>query len=110
MFVTGGGNNNTGFSHEGYDRLIREASDEGDVPTRMAKLAAAEGILVEEELPIWPVYYYVSLNMYPEHVTGIPGNILNLIDLKHIKVDRSARAAFLRGRGSPAPVVAAAGR
>ena len=110
MFVTGGGNNNTGWAHAEYDRLIAAAAAEADPEARMEHFRTAERILVEDELPIWPIYYYVSLNMYPEHVTGIPPNILNLIDLKYIKVDARARARYLaRGRAA-APVVMADGR
>lgn len=107
MFVTGGGNNNTGWSNAEYDAAIRAAADEADPARRMEIFRGAEKLLVEDELPIWPIYYYVSLNLYPRHVKGIPPNILNLIDLKYVEVDRAEREAYLRGHGSPGRVVVA---
>lgn len=107
MFVSGGGNNSTGWSSREYDRRIAAAAVEADPARRMAILRAAEQLLVEEELPIWPVYYYVSLNMFPSHVKGAPPNLLNLIALDAMSVDRAARAAYLAGRRAPRATVAA---
>ncbi len=107
MFVTGGGNNNTGFSNAEYDRLIREAGAEGDPGKRMALFFRAEQLLVEEDLPIWPIYYYVSLNMSPSYVSGIPTNVLNLIDLKQVRIDQAARGRYLEGRRRGTQVAAA---
>src|SRR5450830_1656719 len=59
MFVTGGVNNNTGWSNKSYDALIAKAKVTLDPKARMATLHAAEKIFMTE-LPVLPVYFYNS--------------------------------------------------
>ena len=56
MFVTNGGNNQTGWSHAEYDRLIAEAGRTGDATARFELLQQAEDLLLTE-LPITPVFF-----------------------------------------------------
>ncbi len=77
MFVTGGGNNNTGWSHARYDELIAGAARESDPAARAELLREAETILVEEELPIIPIYIYVNQGMLAPRVQGWYGNVLD---------------------------------
>ncbi len=86
MFVANGGNNRTGWSSNEYDELIRSAGMENNKEKRFELLHQAEKILVEEELPIIPIYFYVCHNMYRDNVSGIHPNILNIHPLKYVKV------------------------
>jgi len=86
MFVTDGGNNRTGWSHERYDALIAEAAGTADPKTRTALLREAEEILVVRELPILPVYFYSSLSLRRASVKGFHGNPRNLHPFKYIDV------------------------
>jgi len=106
LWVTNGGNNQTGWSHPVYDRLIAAAGnvdayaqepfmdglaepgkaaaylaaakEAPDTAGRRAALAAlrlhllreAERILVEEELPILPIYFYVVNGLVRPEVEG----------------------------------------
>lgn len=106
IWVTNGGNNQTGWSHAGYDRLIDAASDveafarrpffgglaeperaragiaalsvaaAGDArrkaaaALRLQLLREAERILVGEELPILPIYFYVVSGLVSPRVEG----------------------------------------
>ncbi|MCP3986656.1 MAG: peptide ABC transporter substrate-binding protein [bacterium] len=106
LWVTNGGNNQTGWSHPVYDRLIAAArnvddyvqqpfvdglaepgrlrvllaaaAEAPDVTARREALAAlrlhllreAERILVEEELPILPIYFYVVNGLVRPEVEG----------------------------------------
>ena len=88
MFVTGGGNNRTGWSSADYDRLIDEARREPDAAARLALLRRAEAILVDDQVPIVPIYTYVVQNMYRNTVHGIYPNLLNLHPLQYIRVER----------------------
>jgi oligopeptide transport system substrate-binding protein len=56
-FVTGGGNNRTGWSNARYDELLRQTGYAPDENARMELYQQMEEILTEE-LPIMPVYYY----------------------------------------------------
>jgi oligopeptide transport system substrate-binding protein len=83
LFLTGGGNNRTGWSDPDYDRLIAEAGREIDPAKRFALLHEAETLLVAKQAPICPLYYYVGIQLYdPEKVGGISPNILDEHPLK----------------------------
>lgn len=79
MFVTGGGNNRTGWSSPVYDRLIREAAAEADPAQRMAVLRRAETLLLDEA-PVLPIYYYATVMLARPELEGISPNLLNRID------------------------------
>lgn len=59
MFVTGGGNNDTGWSSKAYDEAIKEANSTGDQAKRMEAMHKAEKILVDD-MPIMPIYFYTQ--------------------------------------------------
>ena len=61
------------FSNPEYDRLMDEASLTGDARKRAALLEQAEGILLEE-LPVMPIYFYVSKNLVSTKVKGWQDN------------------------------------
>jgi len=83
LFVTGGGNNRTGWGNTQYDSLIRAAGREPDPARRMAVFTRAEAILIDE-MPVMPLYFYRVHNMYRKGVVGVYPNIRNLILLKHL--------------------------
>ena len=64
MFVTDGGNNRTGWSNPRYDELIAAAGREVDKQKRFEIFREAENILVTDEMPICPLYYYVGIQFY----------------------------------------------
>jgi oligopeptide transport system substrate-binding protein len=85
MFVTGGGNNETGWSSKQYDELIAAAARENDQQKRFAIFREAEKILVTDERPICPLYYYVGILMYDaDKLGGIETNLLDEHPLKPI--------------------------
>jgi oligopeptide transport system substrate-binding protein len=73
VFVSGGENNKTGWSHAGYDRLLEEARREVNPERRGALYREAESILMEE-LPILPIYEYVSQNLVAPRLGGFYPN------------------------------------
>ena len=83
MFVTDGGNNETGWSNAHYDQLIAAAGRENDREKRFALFREAENILVTEEAPICPLYYYVGIQIYDANrLGGIEANLLDEHPLK----------------------------
>ena len=74
MFVTGGENNKTGWGDPEYDRLIRESASEPDPAMRLKLLHDAEAILMDD-LPIIPIYFYVTQNMVAPRLGGFYDNI-----------------------------------
>jgi len=78
MFVTGDGNNDTGWSNAAYDRCIAAAGREADVQKRFDIFQEAEKILVHDEAPVCPLYYYVGIQLYDSgRIGGIQANLLD---------------------------------
>jgi oligopeptide transport system substrate-binding protein len=81
MWVTGGGNNNTGYSNKSYDALIAKAKATVDPKARMATLHAAEKILMTD-MPILPLYYYVGSVLLSKHIKNFYQSTLGFVDWK----------------------------
>lgn len=78
MFLTGGGNNRTGWSDPAYDALIAAAAREADPVKRFGLLSQAEELLVARKAVICPLYFYVGIQLYdPNRVAGIEPNLLD---------------------------------
>jgi oligopeptide transport system substrate-binding protein len=85
LFRGDNGNNRTGWKNKRYDDLMSEANRQTDLDQRASTLQQAESILVRDELPIIPLYFYVGLTYYNgEHVKGIHTNILDSHPLNDI--------------------------
>ncbi len=85
MWISGGGNNQTGWSNAKYDGLIRQAGETIDPEARMKLLVRAESILVRDDLPIAPVFTYVSKGLIRRSFDGFHANILDQHPLKAIR-------------------------
>jgi oligopeptide transport system substrate-binding protein len=69
---TGDGNNDRKYSSKEYDGIMARADATMDRPERMRLLAQAEKLIVEEDLPILPIFQYVEVSMYnPHRLTGM---------------------------------------
>lgn len=69
---SGDGNNDRKFSSPRYDSLLEAAADESDPAARMKLLAEAERLLVEEEMPVLPLFHYMQFYLFDPHkLTGI---------------------------------------
>ncbi|MCA9001610.1 MAG: peptide ABC transporter substrate-binding protein, partial [Planctomycetes bacterium] len=73
LFLTGGENNKTGWGNPEYDRLVHGSNQESDPSKRLHMLEQAEAILMDE-LPIIPIYYYVTQNMVAPRLGGFYAN------------------------------------
>ncbi len=77
-FLRKSGNNNTGWSDGRYEKLLAEATVTVAPKERLALLHEAEAILVKEELPILPIYFYSGIMLYDEaRLGGIAANLLD---------------------------------
>jgi len=71
-FTSGNGNNRTGWRNATYDGCVAKAAATPDVETRRKLLRQAESLLVAEEMPIIPIYYYNGMMAFdPEKFGGI---------------------------------------
>lgn len=77
-FVSGRGNNRTGWSFPDYDRLIDKSNFEPDPTRRLALLREAEDLLVRQQSPIAPIYYFSGIMFFNANkLGGIEGNLLD---------------------------------
>jgi oligopeptide transport system substrate-binding protein len=77
MWVTGGGNNWSGWGYPAYDALVAEAGRTLDAPKRHDLQRRAEAILLEQ-LPIIPVYHGTRVFLIDPAVQGWVPNLLGL--------------------------------
>src|SRR5437867_2749445 len=78
MFMSNNGNNRTGWKSARYDQLVREGNSLVDKTKRAAKLREAETLLVRDEVPILPIFFYQSIHFWKSNeVHGIYYNILD---------------------------------
>jgi oligopeptide transport system substrate-binding protein len=72
---TGDGNNDRKYSSKEFDALLDRAEEAGSAGARMELLARAERLLVEEDLPLIPIFQYVQLYLFDAtRLTGISGH------------------------------------
>jgi oligopeptide transport system substrate-binding protein len=82
------GQNTPGYANAEYDRLVGEAQHDLDPADRRAKLEHAERIMLAD-MPILPIYFYVSQHLVKPWLGGYVPNILDhhaakdLFVLKH---------------------------
>jgi oligopeptide transport system substrate-binding protein len=81
MFVTGGGNNHSGYSNKTYDALIAKAKTTVDLKARMATLHAAEKILMTD-MPILPLYFNTNPVLVSKHIKNFYQSALGAPDWK----------------------------
>jgi oligopeptide transport system substrate-binding protein len=87
MYITGGGNNSTGFSDERYDEImLNEAPLKLDTEERFALYREAETILMEN-MPIIPIYIYQTKNLKHPDLKGAPSNIMDHYNWKYIYLE-----------------------
>ncbi|HOS01985.1 MAG TPA: ABC transporter substrate-binding protein, partial [Candidatus Hydrogenedentes bacterium] len=87
-FLTGGGNNRTGWSSPQYDDRIAQAQQAADAGERNRLLNEAEGILLDEA-PILPVYTYTRKFLKSPALKGWEPNILGYVLYKNLSLGAS---------------------
>jgi oligopeptide transport system substrate-binding protein len=82
LWRTGDGNNDTGFAHPEYDRMLEQALNAPTQTDRMAIYAQMDALLMDE-LPIIPIYFYTrTFAMNPK--VNYPVNLVETPNWKFI--------------------------
>lgn len=85
LYLGSSGNNRTGWKNPRYDALIHEANRQTDLRRRAELLRQAETLLVAEEAPIVPLFFYAGFNFYDDrNIGGICQNVLDEHPLQDI--------------------------
>jgi oligopeptide transport system substrate-binding protein len=86
LFMSHSGNNRTGWKHPRYDALIREANDQTDLVRRAATFQQAERLLIAEEAPVVPIYFYAGFSLYDTNkIGGLWPNILDEHPIQYLR-------------------------
>lgn len=80
MWVTGGGNNDAGYANPEYDKLIADAKASSDLAKRQEDFAAAEKMLVQDDMVIMPIYYYTNNSLTKEYLKGVTLDFSGAVD------------------------------
>ncbi|MDT3426515.1 oligopeptide transport system substrate-binding protein [Paenibacillus forsythiae] len=81
MWVTKGGNNDTGYANPAYDKLIAEAKATDDLAVRQEKFAAAEKMIIQDDMILIPIYYYTNNALTKPYLKGVTLDFSGGIDL-----------------------------
>lgn len=89
MYVTGGGNNNAGWSNKEYDDLIQKAWRAQTREERYRYFQRCEEILVDE-VPIIPIYTYTRIFLKRPELHGLVPNVMDLRAYKMLSLGEPA--------------------
>jgi oligopeptide transport system substrate-binding protein len=78
--------NDSGYVSAEYDALLDKAAVEQDPTVRAGYLEAAERELLAD-LPIMPVYFYVSKHLVKPRVQGFVPNIMDHHATRHLSLN-----------------------
>lgn len=81
MYVTGGGNNHTGWGDRAYDELIEKAARAATMEERRTYFQKCEDLLADD-VPIIPLYTYTHPHLKRPEVKGW---VLNVMDVRSYK-------------------------
>lgn len=79
MWVTGGGNNEIGYSNAEYDALLAKAKVTADATERTEILRQAEKILMDD-MVIAPIFYYTKVRAINPAIEGVMVSRLGKVD------------------------------
>lgn len=97
LYTSNSGNNRTGWKNARYDSLIAQANTEPNLDRRAELFKQAETVLIAEDIPIVPLYFYTGYNYFdPKKIGGLYQNLLDEHPFQSIyKIQPNrARAAF----------------
>ncbi|HYF93848.1 MAG TPA: peptide ABC transporter substrate-binding protein [Symbiobacteriaceae bacterium] len=86
MWVTKGGNNQTGWSNAQYDALIETAKKSGDPAVRMKAMHDSEKLLMDE-MPIMPIYHYVRVRLVSTKVKNWSEPLTSGMNLRDASIE-----------------------
>ena len=85
-FYPENGSNYTHFNNPEYDLLYESALYENNDRTRY-ELYKEMQLIIQEEVPVIPLFYAETFRCVNNKVDGLEGNSLNMLSLKRVKVE-----------------------
>jgi oligopeptide transport system substrate-binding protein len=87
LFLSGGGNNNTGFADPVYDQMILEQAPRANNRDERYRIFYEAETRLMEQMPILPIYTYTSSHLVHPSVRGMPSNLMDSLNLKYVWLD-----------------------
>jgi oligopeptide transport system substrate-binding protein len=82
-----GKQNSPGYASADYDRLVKQAERTTDLPARARMMEEAERIFLND-VPIIPIYHYVSKRYVKANVVGWVNNVMDMHPTRHLDLRR----------------------
>ncbi len=79
-------NNHTNWGNPRFDELVIKAASVTNDAERMKLYDEAQRILVEQDIPVLPIYTMVETMMVNERVKGFPANAISQMKFKDIEI------------------------
>jgi oligopeptide transport system substrate-binding protein len=87
QWVTGGGNNDSGWSSLRYDKLLADSLAAGDTAARYEVYQEMERIMIDE-LPIIPIFFVSRVSLRDPAVKGYYPTVLDLHPWKYVHLEK----------------------
>ncbi len=84
LWTTGDGMNQTGWSDPEFDRLIQQATQEGDAQARLDILNQAESLMMSQS-PVAPIYIYTRIYLLDPRVRGWYPKYIDFRPMKYVR-------------------------
>ena len=91
LFITDGGNNNTGYANEFYDEIILERAPKAKTREARYSLFTEAETMMMNDMPIIPIYTYTSKHLIHPSVEGIYPNLMDSLNLKYVTLHPGRR-------------------
>ena len=86
LFITDGGNNNTGYASDEFDDIILNTAPKAKTRDERYGLFYKAETMMMNEMPIIPIYTYTSKHLIHPSVEGIYPNLMDSLNLKYVKL------------------------
>ena len=87
MYLTDGGNNNTGFTEAEYDDMIMQRAPKSPSQEERFRVFYEAETMLMEHMPILPIYTYSSKHLIHPSVRDLPSNYMDHLNLKYVWLD-----------------------
>ena len=91
LFITDGGNNNTGYANDIYDDIILNLAPKAKTREERYELFYKAESMMMDEMPIIPIYTYTSKHLIHPSVEGIYPNLMDSLNLKYVTLHPERR-------------------
>lgn len=86
LFITDGGNNNTGYADDRYDDMILQQAPRAATQEERFKIFYDAEKRLMEQMPIIPIYTYATRHLVHPSVEGMTPNLMDSLNLKYVKL------------------------